>query len=71
MRELSEDIDVRNARMKHTSPFLAFDKTLYSCREHIRFKQYNPKKSAMAYCTEVSGILQYLTPTIAYHMLVN
>ena len=25
----------------------------------------------MAYCTEVSAILQYLTPTIPYHILVN
>ena len=26
---------------------------------------------SMAYCTDVSVILQYLTPTIAYHLLVN
>ena len=46
MRELFEDMNERNARMRHTSPFLATDETFYPYRGHIRFKQYNPNKPA-------------------------
>ena len=72
MRELFEDINERNTSMRHHSPLLAIDEILFPYSGHIRFKQYNPNKPAnMAYCTKVSAILQYLTPTIAYHVLVN
>ena len=72
MKELFEDVNERNSRMSHLSPLLAIDETLYPYRGHIGFKQCNPNKPAkLAHCTEVSAILQYLTPTIAYHMLVN
>ena len=36
----------RNARMRHPSPLLAIDETLYLYRGHIGFKQYNPNKQA-------------------------
>ena len=58
--------------MRHHSPLLAIDEILFPYSGHIWFKQYNPNKPAnMAYCTKVSAILQYLTPTIAYYVLVN
>ena len=46
MRELFEDMNERNARMKYLSPLLAIDETLYPYRGHIGFKQYNPNKPA-------------------------
>ena len=46
MRELTEDMNARNARMRHPSPFLATDETLHPYRGHIGFKQYNPNKPA-------------------------
>ena len=46
MRELFEDMNERNARMRHRSPLLAIDETLYPYRGHIGFKQYNPNKPA-------------------------
>ena len=46
MRELFENMNERNARMRHPSPLLAIDETLYPYRRHIGFKQYNPNKPA-------------------------
>ena len=46
MRELLEDMNERNARMRHPSPLLAIDETLYPCRGHIGCQQYNPNKPA-------------------------
>ena len=46
MRELFEDMNERNARMRHPSPLLAINETLHPYRGHIRFKQYNPNKPA-------------------------
>ena len=46
MRELSEDINERNARMRHPSPFPAIGETLYPYCGHIGFKQYNLNKGA-------------------------
>ena len=46
MRKLFEDINGRNARMRHPSPLLAIDETLYPYRGHIGFRQYNPNKPA-------------------------
>ena len=73
MRELFEDMNERNARIRHASPLLAIDETLYLYYGHIGFKQCYPDEPAinMTYFTEISTILKYLTPTIAYHMLVN
>ena len=36
----------RNARMRHPSPLLAIDETLYPYHGHLGFKQYNPNKLA-------------------------
>ena len=44
MRQLFEDINKTNARMRRYSPLLAIDETLYPYRGHIGCKQYNPKK---------------------------
>ena len=44
MIELFEDINERNVRMRHPSPLLAIDETLYPYCGHIGFKQYNPNK---------------------------
>ena len=44
MRELFEDMNERNARMRHPSPLLAIDETLYPYHGHIGVKQYNPNK---------------------------
>ena len=46
MREPFEDINEKNTRMRHSSPLLEVDETLYSYRGHIGFRQYNPNKSA-------------------------
>ena len=46
MRELFEDMNERNARMRHSSPLLAIDETLYPYHGHNGFKQYNPNKPA-------------------------
>ena len=46
MRELFEDMNERNARMRHPSLLLAINETLHPYRGHIRFKQYNPNKPA-------------------------
>ena len=72
MRELFEDMNKRNARMRYPSPLLAIDENLCPHRGHIGFKQCNPnKRLSMAYCTKVSAIVQYLTPAIAYHFMRN
>ena len=42
MRELIEDMNEKNARMRHLPPLLAIDETLYQYCGHIGFKQYNP-----------------------------
>ena len=44
MRELFEDMNERNARMRHLSPLLAIDETFYPYRGHIGLEQYNPNK---------------------------
>ena len=46
MRKLFEDMNERNARMRHPSPLLAIDETLFPYHSHIGFKQYNPNKPA-------------------------
>ena len=46
MRELFEDMNERNTRMRHPSPLLTIDDTLYPYCGHIGFKQYNPNKPA-------------------------
>ena len=38
MRELFEDMNEWNARMRHTFPLLAINETLYPYRGHIGFK---------------------------------
>ena len=57
MRELFEGMNERNARTSHPSPLVAIDETLYSSNT-IQLNQLS-----MANCTDVSAILQYLTPT--------
>ena len=48
----------RNERMRHPSPLLAIDETLYPYRGHIGFEQDNPKtRLSMAYCTKVFAML--------------
>ena len=44
MRELVEDMNKRNARMRHSSPLLPIDDTLYPYCGYTRFKQYNRNK---------------------------
>ena len=57
MKNLFEDLNERNARMKHPSPMLAIDESLYPYRGHIGFKQHNPNKAATyGLLYEVSGI---------------
>ena len=46
MRQLFEDMNERNAGMRHPSPLLPIDETLYPYRGYIGFKQYNPNKPA-------------------------
>ena len=46
MREIFEDMNDRNARMRRLSPLLAIDETLHLYRGHNEFKQYNPNKLA-------------------------
>ena len=46
MRELFEDMNENDARMRHPSPLLASDETLYPYPGHIGLKQYNPSKPA-------------------------
>ena len=46
MRELLEDMDESNARMRHPYPLLDIGGTLYPYCGHIGFKQYNPNKPA-------------------------
>ena len=46
MRKLFEDMNERNARMRHPSALLAIDETLFPYHSHIGFKQYNPNKPA-------------------------
>ena len=45
MRELFEDMNERNVRMRHPSHLLAIDET-YPYRRHTGFKQHNPNKPA-------------------------
>ena len=73
MRELFEGMNERNTRIRYASPLLAIDETLYLYCGHIGLKQYHPDEPAinMTHFTEISTILKYLTPTLAYHMLVN
>ena len=44
MRELFEDMNERNARMRYPSPFLAIDESFYPYCGHIGVKQYNQAK---------------------------
>ena len=46
MRELFQDINERNARMRHPSPMLVIDETLYPYCGHIGFKHYISNKPA-------------------------
>ena len=46
MRELFENMNERNAIMRHSPPLLAIDETLHPYRGHTGFKQYNPNKPA-------------------------
>ena len=47
VRELGEDMNERNARIRHPSPLLAIDKIFYPpYHGHIGFKQYNRNKTA-------------------------
>ena len=46
MRELFEDMNERNARMRHPAPSLAIVETFYQYCGHIGFKQYSPNKPA-------------------------
>lgn len=46
MREIFEEMNVRNAKMRSPSSLLAVDETLYPYRGRIGFKQYNPSKPA-------------------------
>ena len=45
LRELFEEINGKNLRMRHPSLLLAIDETFYPYCEHIGFKQHNPNKS--------------------------
>ena len=44
MRELVKYMNKRNARMRHSSPLLPIDDTLYPYCGYTRFKQYNRNK---------------------------
>ena len=46
MRELFQNINEKNAIMRHLSPLIAIDQTLYPYCEHIRFNQHIPNKPA-------------------------
>ena len=46
MRELFEDMNKGNARMRYLSPLLAIDETLHPYRGYIGLKQYNPNRTA-------------------------
>ena len=46
MRELFEDMNEKNTRMRHAFPLIAIDETLFPYCGHIGLKQYNPNKPA-------------------------
>ena len=46
MRELFEDMNKGNARVRYLSPLLAIDETLHPYRGYIGLKQYNPNRTA-------------------------
>ena len=72
MRELFEDMNERNARTRHTSPLLGGDESCIHFVDTLDSSNTTQTNQLnMAYDTEVSAILQYLTSTILGHMLVN
>ena len=46
MRDLFEDMNDRNGRIRYPSLLLAIDETFYPYRGHIGFKRYSPSKPA-------------------------
>ena len=69
MRDLLEDINEINARMRHTSPLLGIDETLYPYRGHIGFKQYSPNKPAkygLLYRSLCDSSIPYTYYSLAY-----
>ena len=69
MRELFEDMNEMNARMRNPSPLLAIDQTLHPYRGHIRFKQYNtnkPAKSGLLYRSLCDSSISYTYYSLPY-----
>lgn len=69
MTELFEEMNMRNAKIRHPSPLLHIDETLYSYRGHIEFKQYNPHKPAK--CGLLYQSLRDSSITSSYYSLPN
>ena len=58
-----------NGRCRKPSPFVSVDETLYSCRERIGMKQYNPLKPAkygLLYQRLCDAKLPYMYSTLPY-----
>ena len=69
MRELFEDMNERNARMRHPSPLLAIGETLHPYRGHTGFKQYNPNKPAkygLLYRSLCDSLISYTYYSLPY-----
>ena len=69
MRELFEDINERNTRMRHPSPMLVIDETLYPYCGHIGFKQYisnKPAKYSLLYWGLCDSSLPYTYYSLPY-----
>ena len=69
MREIFDDMNERNARIRHPSPLLAIDETLYPYRGHIGLKQYSsnkPAKYGLLYRNLYDSSIPYIYYSLPY-----